>query len=84
MKSRRKHPTITQRDFRSDMKGFVPSCFHNASAGGGNTNAAPEGGAQAFNDAVEFGYWGSQPPLSNGVEVQVHALKKKSLQASVA
>ncbi len=31
--------------FRSDMKDFGPSCFHSASTGAGNANAAPEGGA---------------------------------------
>ena len=30
---------------RSDMKDFAPSCFHSASTGFGNANAAPEGGA---------------------------------------
>jgi hypothetical protein len=30
---------------RSDMKDFGPSCFHSASTGAGNANAAPEGGA---------------------------------------
>lgn len=29
--------------FRSDMKDFVPFCFHSASTGGGNANAALEG-----------------------------------------
>ena len=29
---------------RSDMKDFGPSCFHSASTGGTNANAAPEGG----------------------------------------
>jgi energy-coupling factor transporter ATP-binding protein EcfA2 len=31
--------------FRSDMKDFGPSCFHSASTGVGNANAAPGGGA---------------------------------------
>ncbi|MCB8837285.1 hypothetical protein, partial [Aurantimonas sp. VKM B-3413] len=31
--------------FRSAMKDFGPSCFHSASTGGANANAAPEGGA---------------------------------------
>lgn len=35
---------IAGTDLRSDMKDFVPSCFHNASTGGSNANAAPEGG----------------------------------------
>ena len=26
-------------------KDFVPSCFHSATTGGSNANAAPEGGA---------------------------------------
>ena len=30
---------------RSDMKDFAPSCFHSASTGGSNANAAPESGA---------------------------------------
>lgn len=30
---------------RSDMKDFGPFCFHSASTGFGNANAAPEGGA---------------------------------------
>ena len=30
---------------RSDMKDFAPSCFHSASMGIENANAAPEGGA---------------------------------------
>ena len=32
----------------SDMKDFAPSCFHSASTGFANANAAPEGGVQAF------------------------------------
>ena len=40
---------------RSDMKAFAPSCFHSASIGIGNANAAPEGGAQAFDNAYNFG-----------------------------
>jgi hypothetical protein len=31
-------------DLRCDMKDFVPSCFHSASTGVGNANAAREGG----------------------------------------
>jgi|GEM_PF-4631137 len=34
-----------ERGLRSDMKDFGASCFHSASTGGGNANAAPEGGA---------------------------------------
>lgn len=37
--------TIAGTDLRSGMKDFVPSCFHSASTGVGNANAAPEGGA---------------------------------------
>ena len=40
------------------MKDFGPSCFHSASTGGGNANAAPEGGVQAFDNACEFGCGG--------------------------
>lgn len=36
---------IAGSDLRSDMKDFAPSCFHSASTGGSNANAAPEGGA---------------------------------------
>lgn len=32
-------------------KDFGPSCFHSASTGVGNANAAPEGGVQAFDKA---------------------------------
>jgi hypothetical protein len=35
---------ISGGDLRSDMKNFGPSCFHSASTGFGNANAAPEGG----------------------------------------
>jgi len=35
---------IDDTDLRSDMKDFGPSCFHSASTGPGNANAAPEGG----------------------------------------
>jgi len=44
--------------FRSDMKDFGPSCFHSASTGCSNANAAPEGGAQAFDNASFFGCGG--------------------------
>jgi hypothetical protein len=30
---------------RMGLQEFVPSCFHSASTGSGNANAAPEGGA---------------------------------------
>ena len=33
------------------MKGFALSCLHNASTGGSNANAGPEGGAKAFANA---------------------------------
>lgn len=42
-------------DSRSDMKDFGPSCFHSPSTGAGNANAAPEGGAKAFD--TRFGIW---------------------------
>ena len=32
-------------------KDFGASCFHSASTGAGNANAAPEGGVQAFENA---------------------------------
>ena len=43
-------------------KDFFPSCFHSASTVGTNANAAPEGGAQAFDNADRFGCGGKQPP----------------------
>jgi hypothetical protein len=36
---------IAGTELRSDMKDFGPSCFHSASTGCRNANAAPEGGA---------------------------------------
>lgn len=36
---------IADTKLRSDMKDFAPSCFHSASTGVGNANAAPKGGA---------------------------------------
>jgi len=40
-----REPEAASLIFRSDMKDFGPSCFHSASTGVGNANAAPEGGA---------------------------------------
>ncbi len=46
---------IAGTDLRSGMNDFGPSCFHSASTGVRNANAAPEGGVQAFGNAKEFG-----------------------------
>ena len=40
-----KQTLIAGTNLRSGMKDFGPSCFHSASTGAGNANAAPEGGA---------------------------------------
>jgi hypothetical protein len=44
---RRRHMRVlkNERGLRSDMKDFVPSCFHSASTSSSNANAAPKGGA---------------------------------------
>ncbi len=43
-------------------KDFSPSCFHRASTGVENANAAPEGGIQVFGLVVFFGCGDVQPP----------------------
>ena len=43
------------RAFRGVTHDFAPSCFHSASTGAGNANAAPWGGVQVFDNAKVFG-----------------------------
>ena len=44
---RRRHMRVlkNERGLRSDVKDFVPSCFHSASTGSGTQKAPREGGA---------------------------------------